>query len=127
MKVSIEHSERVTGWISKKRFPLISLRVEFSEEEKSIINTANIGGVIIMERDHPADINDNNPKLKDIWYLTFGKLLRNQQKGLLDEYTVTTPAEARMYEENLKTALRQAKDYLEASRPVEQKSSTFEL
>lgn len=127
MRVSIEHSEKTTGWISKTRYPMISLKVEFSEEEKQIIKEAKIEKVVILERDHSADFKTNLKNLDDIFNITFGGLLYKQEKGTADEYCVRSPGEAREYEAELKDKLRQAKDYLERNRGIKEKSSSFEL
>lgn len=106
---------------------MISLKVEFSEEEKRIIADAKIEKVIILERKPSVHIKANFEGIEDVWFITYDKLLYKQSKGEADEYCVLSPVDARIYDEELKKALREAKDYLEANRNIEQKSTTFEL
>ncbi len=130
MQVNIEHNtflkKKLIG--RNQEFPQVVLTIRFSEEERQIIKDADIDDVIIMQRPIPAHkAGENFDGIEDVFYLTFGRLIRLQDKNESDAFTFVSPVEARTYDADLKEALKEAKDYLTANETIEEQSSSFEL
>lgn len=129
MRVSIEHKEKTTGIFSKKTWYIVSLKVEFSQEERTIIEKRKLSDYVIWERPHDDEAQERHKK--DLAFLdslgpdnlTAGKLA----KGKPDEYALATPIGAKNYESKLKDALVGMKDFIAGNAEIEQKSTSFEL
>lgn len=141
MKVSITHHEKTTGMLRKKTLHGVQVLVEFSEEERSVIEARDLRYDIVLERGHSADVSDGKAMAKDNrglgrklltaavsgkdanWTdLTINKLMQGP-----DLYFVTTPLEAKTYEDMLKDGLVKLKGYIEGNQDVEETSTSFEL
>ena len=124
MKVSINHIEKSTGLVFKKKLHGVELNIVFSEEEKAVINERKIGGDILLERGAPADVDVDKHANRGLakklataaikgaganhFHLTFNKLLAGS-----DTFWFETPIVAKNYEELLKTdTLPNAKGYI---------------
>ena len=124
MSVSIEHSESTTGLFAKKTFHVVTLSVEFSEEEKHIIAQRKLEKDLILERGVPADRNPREfDGLEDVFNLRIGTLIRNR----FDKYAFTSPLEAKQYEAKLRELMPDLKAYIMGNQGIEQKSASFEL
>lgn len=123
MKVSISHGEKSKGLIFTKRFYTVTIRVQFSNEELAIIDQRKLKNIIVVERDCPPDEKHHNEKGKltriatniangfqNPYNLTIGKLVRGP-----DTYTLTTPVEAKAYENELTEMLQVLKGYVSES------------
>jgi len=138
MKVDIKPVEKSQGLIGRKKLHGISLSVGFSDEEKAIIRERKLDRVVLMERDVPADVNEEKHAKRGLaklvvtaavsgrdanhFGLTFGKLLRGP-----DVYFFDTPIEVKDYIEQLKTEiLPLTKAYLEGNKEAATADS-FEL
>jgi len=119
MRVSINHSEKQTGVFRKTTHYIVTVKVDFSEEEKAIIKQRDLKSTVIMTRSTPSHINTS---IDDIWDLTISKLLSGP-----DDYGLETLAKAKDYEEVLIDSLKELKDYISANEEVEEKSKSFEL
>lgn len=118
MKVSIEHGEYSTGMIIKKKWPQVTVKVVFNEEEKAIIQKRKLEKYVVMEREWPA----HTGTMPGDYNLTIGNLYKNQ----LTEYTLHNASQAKEYEDELIGRLKRLKDFLaENATPGENKS--FEL
>ena len=117
MRVDIKHHEFTTGMIFKKQHFGVDLDLIFSEEEKVIIKHGSLDDTIVMHRTAPSIVGGNNE-----WNLTIGKLLYKEP----DRMSFETSAEAQMYDQKLKEALTQLKQYLNANGQKAENSS-FEL
>ncbi len=138
MRVSIEHGTETKGLLRKTTFHLVLLSVEFSEEEKAIIRERKLERDIILERDVPANVDEDKHANRGLlskvvtaavkgrdanhFHLTIGKLLSGP-----DSYALSTPLEAKEYEEELKEKLVILKDFIMGNKEVKQKSASFEL
>jgi hypothetical protein len=123
MRVSIDHGEMTSGFFAKKTFHTVTVRVDFSEEEKHIIKKTRIEKATVVERGVPADRNPRQFEgIEDVFNLTVHKLLEGP-----DTYAFETPLEAKEYEELFKASLQNLKAHLVGNTGIEQKSSSFEL
>lgn len=118
MKVSIEHGEFTTGIIMKKRWPKVTVKVEFSEEEKQIIKDRKLDTIVVMERDWPAHMEGTAGDFN----LTIGSLLRNS----LPDYTCHNLSRAKEYEAQLIERLKRLKEFL-GENGGQMENKTFEL
>lgn len=138
MKINISHKEKKQGLVFKKTLHGVALDVAFSDEERAIIDERELSRVILMERDVPADVDEEKHANRGLarklataavsgvdanhFHLTFNKLLRGT-----DEYFFDTPIEAKGYADELKTdILPLAKAYLEGNKTTGEGDS-FEL
>jgi hypothetical protein len=118
MRVSIDHGEFVKGLVIKKRWPSVTVKVEFSEEEKAIIKQRKLEKIVVMERDWPAHMGT----MSGDFNLTIGGLLKNQ----LTEYTCDNISRAKQYEAELIERLKRLKEFL-GENGDKAESKTFEL
>jgi hypothetical protein len=112
MKIDITHSEKTTGWISKKTYYTTTVQVQFSEEEKHVIKQNKLEKHIVAERPPRAGTSEkdaNNPNLADIWDLRVSTLL----KGEPDTWEFYTPAETKDYQEKVMAGLKGIKAFVQ--------------
>ncbi len=123
MRVNIEHSEMTTGLLRKTTHYVVSVAVEFSDEEKHIIKSNDLDKTIVLERGVPSDRNAAKfDGMEDIFNLTIRRLLQGR-----DSYALSTPAEAKQYEQVLTEQLRALKNFIDENAGIEERSTTFEL
>ena len=124
MRVSISHGEHKTGLLLGKKRHTVTVSVQFSDEELHVIKNRDLGNDIILERDPPVDAKVTEVKgvgsaLKVVSGM--GKTVNGfhlRIKDLMngsDTYTLTTPVEAKVYEDELIEKLRVLKSYLEGN------------
>lgn len=124
--------------LRKTTYHLVTLAVEFSEEEKQIIRANQLERTILMERNPPA--NEDPAKYEKPTGLAKGlfKLATGAENPCIlristllkgkDTYITPTPIDAREYEMELKEKiLPTLKGYLLGNTEITEKSSTFEL
>lgn len=104
MKIDIKHSTIEQGLMKKSSLHVVTLLVEFTEEEKAIIKQNDIGELVIIERDPPATTRNSNSDHN----LTFNMLFKGE-----DKYVVLIPSEAKAYTEQLIDSLKKSKEFLE--------------
>lgn len=126
MRVAIEHTQKTTGFFSKTTHYIVSLTVQFSQEEKHILKKA--GDAIVLRREpdtqtKPFANEEEAAILGRHLHLTVSKLL----KGKTDAYSLASPAEAKQYDNNLREALQDLKNYISANSEVVSGKDTFEL
>lgn len=141
MKVSIEHTEKTTGVLRKTTLHGVQVHVQFSEEEKAVIEGRDLWYDVVLERGYSADVSDSkaikqenrglgrallnaavNGRDANSTNLTINKLVKGP-----DLFFLETPLEAKAYEDQLKNGLVTLKDYIVGNERVEEKSSSFEL
>lgn len=141
MKVTINHVQKKTGMIRKTTHHGVSVLVKFSTEELAVISERQLEKDIIMERDYPSDMSDAavekhankgvGGKLLKMavsgadalhFHLTVRKLMNGE-----DTYFLSTPMEAKSYEEELKESLVKLKNWIVGNAEVEQETASFEL
>lgn len=141
MKVSIEHKEKIVGTLRRKTLHGVQVQIHFSEEERAVIEQRDLKYDIVLERGHSADVSHMKAAKKENrglaralmtaavsgkdanWTdLTINKLMKGP-----DLFFLTTPLEAKEYEELLKGKLVQLKEYIVGNETVEEASTTFEL
>lgn len=138
MRVNIEHKTETKGLLRKTTFHIVALTVEFSDEEKAIVRERKLERVVILERDVPANVDEEKHAERGLlakvvtaavkgrdanhFHLTIGKLLNG-----VDQYALATPLEAKEYEAALKEKLPSLKGYIMENAGIEEKSSSFEL
>lgn len=138
MKVDILHTEKSTGLIFRKKHHGITVRVDFSEEERAIIKRRKMERDVVMERDYPSDVNAEKHANRSLgrvvatavvagrdanhFHLTIGRLLKGP-----DTYFVSSPIEAKTYEANLMADLEILKRYITENEGITQTSQSFEL
>lgn len=138
MKVDIKHVEKSQGLVFKKKFYGVALTIVFNEEEKAIIEERDLRKYSVVERDTPADVDEEKHEKRGLmkklatavvsgsdanhFHLTLNKLMNGT-----DTYYFETPLEAKSYEVELKEALPILKDNIMANASTEDAGSTFEL
>ena len=141
MKVSIDHKEKSVGMLRRSTLHGIEVHIQFSEEELAVIEARDLKDTTVLERGYSADVSETkaikqenrglgrailnaavNGKDANTTNLTINKLMRGP-----DLYYVTTPLEAKAYEDQLKEQLVVLKGYIVGNEQVEEKSSSFEL
>lgn len=138
MKIDIQHVEKSQGLIFRKTLHGVALTVQFNEEERQIIKQRRLQDDVILERDIPADVDPAKiekrgmaAKLATValkgrdalhYHLTINRLLSGT-----DTYFLSTPAEAKGYEADLREKLPLLKAYILDNAEIEQKSDSFEL
>jgi hypothetical protein len=118
MKIDITRGEAKGGLIFKKVYPSVTVQVQFTEEEKKVIEVAKLGNHILCERPKRAG-EKASEKLDDIWHLRVRQLL----SGKPDQYEFENLAEANSYNDALVPSLKNLKAAIELnSRPIENTS-----
>ena len=124
MRVNIAHSEKQQGLLRKTTYYVVTLDVQFSEEEKQIIKEAGIEDELIIERTVSADKNAAKyDGIEDIWNLTIKDLLQSKP----DVYAFFTPADAKLYEEQIREQMPKLKQYIEINTKDGMDDTSFEL
>lgn len=141
MKVTINHVQKTAGLIRKTTFHGVAVKIDFNAEELAVITERKLGIDVVLERDYPADMSDAavekhanrglGRKLltaavsgadANNFDLTVNKLMKGE-----DVYFLSTPMEAKQYEEQLKNGLVNLKGWIVGNAEVEQETSSFEL
>lgn len=141
MKVSIEHKEKTTGMLRKTTFHGVEVSVTFSEEERSIIEQRDLKYDVVLERGYSADISESKAMAQEnrglgrklltaaisgvdanTTHLTISKLMKGP-----DLFYLSTPLDAKAYEDQLKDGLVTLKGYIVGNEGIEEKSTSFEL
>ena len=120
MRVSIDHKERSVGLFKKKVFHDVILKVEFSAEERAVLESIK-EKTIVIERPPPAHLE--NPAASS-YNLTITGILDSAKHP--DVHVVSSPQEAKAYEEQVKEDLQALKGFIEENSTAPT-SSTFEL
>ena len=137
MKVKIEHTEQSKGMLRKTTYYGVKVQVEFSAEERAIIEKRNLWNDRVLDRDADALTDEDKHEQKGLarklaqaaisgkdslnFHLTVRKL------GNGDTYWLTSPVLAKDYEAQVKDGLVELKDYIMGNEKIEQKSDSFEL
>jgi len=137
MKVSIAHTEKKKGMIFSTRYYGVTVHVEFSEEEKAIIEERGFANETVVVRDYSADVDAEAIESRGLGRkllsaavsgadslnpsLTIQKLLNGPDTHYFESYL-----EAQEYENEFKTSLKNVKDGMMAHAEGPQ-DSTFEL
>ena len=128
MKVDIKHSEKTEGMIRKTTYPVVSVRVDFNEEEKQIIKQNKLENYIVVERGIPANLAKEKFAHQAIadrphaYSLKVSDLLRKDP----DRYAFDAIHEAKNYVGLVKDALPNLKGMLEGNTETGEDES-FEL
>lgn len=141
MKVTINHVQKKTGLIRKTTHHGVAVRVDFNAEELAVIRERRLQKTVVMERDYPSDMSDSaiekfekrgigrailtaavNGTDALHFHLTIGKLMKGE-----DVYFLSTPLNAKGYEDELKERLVTLKDYIMGNAEVETETASFEL
>jgi poly-beta-hydroxyalkanoate depolymerase len=141
MKVTINHVQKTTGVIRKTTYHGVSVKVEFNAEELAVIRERQLERDYILERGYSSDISMNQIEKRESrglgktllkaavsgydsmdTNLTVQKLMNGE-----DTFYVTTPVEAKEYEELIKNGLVNLKGWIEGNAEVEKETATFEL
>lgn len=105
MRIDIRHEEVREGLVFKTTWHDVCVTVDFTHEERQIIQQRNLGSQVLLER-APAGANiDDDPD----WYaFKVGHLLERKP----DRHRTANPADAKLYESQLLDALQLMKDWL---------------
>lgn len=141
MKVSISHKEKTMGMLRKTTLHGVEVHIQFSQEELAVIEARDLKYDIVLQRGYSADVSETkavkqenrglgrallnaavNGKDANSTNLTINKLMKGP-----DLYFLTTPLEAKAYEDELKKQLVELKGYIVGNEGVEEKTSSFEL
>ena len=102
MRVSITHQMVRRGFVLKKTFYEVHLRVAFTHEEKQIIRQRNLLQSKLMDR-RPADAKNDAGDEK------FELRVAHLMDEKLDSFLCATPSQAKIYEDNLLDVLAEMK------------------
>lgn len=141
MKVTINHVQKTTGMIRKTTHHGVAVRVEFSAQELAVIQERQLERDIVLERGYPSDMSDAAIEKEESrglgrallkaavsgrdalhHHLTVNKLLHGE-----DVYFLSTPMEAKAYEQELKEKLVMLKNWITGNAEVETATESFEL
>lgn len=141
MKVMIEHREKAVGTLRRRTLHGVQVHIQFSGEELAIIEKRGLKYDVVLERGYSADVSDNkaikqenrglgkrllnaavNGADANTTNLTINKLMKGA-----DLFFLSTPLEAKEYEEALKNRLVVLKGYIVENEGVEEKATSFEL
>ncbi|MDA4846418.1 hypothetical protein [Hoeflea poritis] len=120
MHVTIEHREDIQGGIFKKtKICVVVVTVQFSDEERHIIDEWKLEEYPVMDRNPPPGSDSDHAYL---YTLTISNLLRGP-----DAHPVANPVEAKYYHRLLRENLETLKEYIGGNAAIEARSETFEL
>jgi len=125
MKIDIKTGETKSGLVFKKTHQEVNLFIEFSEEEKAIINANNLEDVVVLERGCPSDIDGGNfypGNNMDFHNVTVKRLMG---KDPLRHATVSK-GELNTFIAQIKKKLPQLKSMIDGNA-VEAEDESFEL
>jgi|SRR6516225_515832 hypothetical protein len=127
MKVDINHKEGSQGLVFKKPIYNVTVKVQFSPEEITVLSKKGMGEYVVVERDWDMSCRERARKDPDYFntlrpmHLYIADLLKGP-----DTYSCETTIEAKNYENKLMGGLKQLKEFIQGnSTPAESKS--FEL
>lgn len=109
------------GLIFKKKNFVVTVTVQFSEEEKKAIEMAQLSKYVLVERPIRAGVKDG-AGLEDVFHLRVGHLL----KGTPDKYEFEYIDDADRYHRALPEALKELKQAIE-NYVETPKDQSFEL
>ena len=122
MKVDIKTEEGQEGLVFKKKYQVVTLQVEFSEEETAIIKQNKLDDVVVLERGLPANRKPENWMDEDSFNLKVWSL---RQKDA-DTFAFDSIGGAKQYISKLKEQLPHVKAMLEGN-VGEAEDESFEL
>lgn len=122
MKVTITHSTTTQGLMRKTTYFNVAVAVQFSTEERGVIERYDLGVLEVLERQPPATARGGADSERGLYNLTVAGLLRGE-----NTYLCATPLEAKSYDSELRDALPKLKAYLDANAMPRTGSDTFEL
>ena len=105
MRVSISHHTIRKGFLFKKTYHEVQLRVAFTHEEKQIITQRGLLKTKLLDR-RPADAKNDARDEK------FELLVQDLMDGKTDQFLCATPSKSKIYEEGLLDAMQQMKLWL---------------
>lgn len=104
MRVSIEHHTIRKGMVMKTTYYQVACSVAFTHEETQIIRQRKLEKSVLLERrPATAKVDDRDEKFT----LTVAHLQRGP-----DQFLCATPAHAKLYQQDLLSALEQLKNWL---------------
>lgn len=121
MKVDIKRTEEMRGFIFKKKDFVVTVTVQFTEEEKKVIELAKYSDYVLVERPPRAGVKDG-AGLEDVFHLRVGHLL----KGTPDKYEFEHVDDADRYQRALPEELKNLKQAIE-NYVETPKDQSFEL
>lgn len=111
MRVETNHVAQQVGWILKTTYYAVELRVFFTHEERQIIQVRGLSDTKLLDR-RPANarVDDRDEK--------FELRVRDLLDGKTDRFLCRTPSGAKIYEEQLLSALAQMKLWLDDNAEI---------
>ena len=104
MRISITHETIRKGWLFKTTYYAVNLTVAFTHEETQIIRQRKLEKSVLLERrPATAKVDDRDDKFT---------LLVSSIQNQTDRFLTATPAEAKLYQEELLGALENLKGWL---------------
>ncbi len=124
MRVNIEHTEDSRGIFKKTTYYVVTIKVDFSDEELHIIKDQDIEDLVVLERNTPASLIDKNfDDEAGYWDLKIKSLMLKDGSS----HDFHTVGEAKQYATALEEAMPRLKDYISANAGIDETSKTFEL
>jgi hypothetical protein len=126
MRVAIEHTQKTTGLFSKTTHYVVSVTVQFSEEEKHVLK--KLGDAVVVEREPGSQTKPfANAEEAAILGKHLNLKVSDLIKGKTDSYSLATPGEAKEYDSNLRASLQNLKGYISNNTAALSGKDTFEL
>jgi len=126
VKVSIDHSEVKKGFLKKKTYNQVAVTVQYTDYELAVIRKNKIEDHVILERTLDADRNDYDDMAKLGLLDRFHLRVKHFIGGKPNTYILNSPAESKVYEQEVTEALKNLKQFIE-NATEEPESTSFEL
>lgn len=112
------------GLFSKaKEYAAIHVSAQFSEEEQEVVKRWELGSLMFIDRNHPADGKDISNGHPHFYAIYVNELM----SGKIIETVLANPTDAYAFEEEFKAKLGGLKALLDANRDFQPGSATIEL
>ena len=127
MRAYIQHEERTAGLLRSIRQVDVVVHVEFSDEERVIIERRGLEEFVILERTPDTRLLDKL-RSEEIngWDHSFHLRVRDLLGATPDRFTFDTPSDAKAYQARLTDALRSLKAFILANTTLGE-ATTLEI
>ena len=113
MHVSIEHRKKSSGLLQNVPQVEVVANVQFSEEERLIIESRRLQDYVVLQREPDSRQADKlEPEELERWAHSFHLRISHLMNERPDCFTLDTPADAKVYQQRLIEALRQLKVFI---------------
>lgn len=127
MRVHFQHEEKTTGLLRSDRQIEVIAYVEFSDEERLIVERRGLQNFVLLERVPDARLaNRFTPDEFEAWEQSFHLRIRDLLVATPNRFTLDTPSDAKAYQARLTEALRNLKSFILANASLSE-PTTLEI